>query len=129
MHIVPLVLFHLVFYFIFFMPGFFIFTLSLNLFQVTRFITASFVPRLRRLSSRIISNSIFPDLKVYSVLLLHTKPKTRKTIPPPFFELHEEIFIIQYIILLYSHLCENCLSALLILIYTLFSKLSVLYTV
>jgi len=61
-------------------PVFFIFTLSLNLFQVTRFITASFVPRLRqsRLSSRIISNSIFPDLKVYSVLWLHTKTKTRK---------------------------------------------------
>jgi len=61
-------------------PVFFIFTLSLNLFQVTRFITASFVPRLRqsRLSSRIISNSIFSDLKVYSVLWLHTKTKTRK---------------------------------------------------
>lgn len=41
-----------------------------------------------------------------------------KTIPPSRFELHAEIFIILYIIIiaLYSHRCENGLSPLLILI-------------
>lgn len=55
------------------MPSFF-FTLSLNLFQVTRFITASFVLRLKSTfqSNRFKFN--IPDLKVYSrVLLLHTQ--------------------------------------------------------
>lgn len=45
------------------------------------------------------------------------KNENSKTIPRPYFERHEEIFNIQYILLLlYSHRYENGLSALLILI-------------
>jgi len=59
-----------------------------------------------------------PWFKSIQRIMITHKNENAKTIPPPCFELHEEIFIILciIIIILYSHRCENGLSTLLILI-------------